>query len=354
MSGTTGSNSCGRTAPRSPGSRCSGPAARRSSGSTSRRRSPPRRPASSPRPPSPGSARTRRRGPTSPTTRPRSWTTGWCNLDGKVYSLGGGDGSASTAKNYAYDPAAQTWTAIADLPGARNALTVGVVDGKIIATGGWGDAGPDSATWSYDPGANTWTELADNPAPRAAAGQAVVDGKLYAVGGCTTADCLPMSNSVVRYDPAGEHVGDDGQLPEVGGLRLLRRDRRHPLLHRRQRRFRLAEVQLRLRPGCQHLDGDRRRAGRQLGQLVRRRQRQAARRRWLAGWGHQQRRLRLRPGRRLVVQPAERQHGPLPRWRGVRLLQDRRFVRQLQRGGRTARCSRASRGAPSRRPTSAG
>ncbi|RAO39010.1 C5a peptidase [Micromonospora saelicesensis] len=126
------------------------------------------------------------------------------NLDGKVYSLGGGDGEASTAKNYAYDPAAQTWTAIADLPGARNAVTAGVVNGKIIVTGGWADAGPDSATWSYDPGANTWTELADNPAPRAAAGQAVVDGKLYAVGGCTTAACLPMSNSVVRYDPTGD------------------------------------------------------------------------------------------------------------------------------------------------------
>ncbi|MFF0176920.1 S8 family serine peptidase [Micromonospora profundi] len=123
-------------------------------------------------------------------------------LDGKVYSIGGGDGSASTTKNYAYDPTAQTWTAIADLPGARNALTVGVVDGKIIASGGWGDNGPDAATWSYDPAANTWTARAANPAPRAAAGQAVVDGKLYAIGGCTTANCLPMSNTVVRYDPA--------------------------------------------------------------------------------------------------------------------------------------------------------
>ncbi|MFF5180232.1 S8 family serine peptidase [Micromonospora sp. NPDC000316] len=123
-------------------------------------------------------------------------------LDGKVYSIGGGDGSASTTKNYAYDPTAQTWTAVADLPAARNALTVGVVDGKIIASGGWGADGPASTTWSYDPAANTWTERAANPAPRAAAGQAVVDGKLYAIGGCTTAGCLPMSNSVVRYDPA--------------------------------------------------------------------------------------------------------------------------------------------------------
>ncbi|MEV4417834.1 S8 family serine peptidase [Catellatospora sp. NPDC049609] len=126
------------------------------------------------------------------------------NLDGKVYSIAGGNGSASTAKNFVYDPVAQTWSAIADLPGARNAMTVGVLQGKIIATGGWGAAGPDATTWSYDPAANTWTEKADNPAPRAAAGQAVVDGKLYAIGGCTTSSCTPMSNDVVRYDPAAD------------------------------------------------------------------------------------------------------------------------------------------------------
>jgi subtilisin family serine protease len=124
------------------------------------------------------------------------------SLDGKVYSIAGGDGTDSSTKNFVYDPVAQTWTAIADLPGARNAMTVGVIGGKIIATGGWGDSGPDGSTWSYDPAANTWTEKADNPAPRAAAGQAVVDGKLYAIGGCTTASCTPMSNDVVRYDPA--------------------------------------------------------------------------------------------------------------------------------------------------------
>ncbi|MFF5077391.1 S8 family serine peptidase [Actinoplanes sp. NPDC000266] len=126
------------------------------------------------------------------------------NLDGKVYSIGGTDGSVAAKANYVYDPATQAWTAIADLPEARSAMTVGVIDGKIIATGGWGASGTEAATWSYDPGANSWTRKADNPAPRSAAGQAVIDGKLYAVGGCTTSGCLPMSNSVVRYDAAAD------------------------------------------------------------------------------------------------------------------------------------------------------
>jgi N-acetylneuraminic acid mutarotase len=126
------------------------------------------------------------------------------SLDGKTYSIAGGNGSASTANSYVYDPASMAWTAIAPLPGARNAVTVGAVGGKIIASSGWADAGPDAATWAYDPAANTWTPAAANPAPRAAAGQAVADGKLYAVGGCTTSGCLPMSNTVVRYDPAAD------------------------------------------------------------------------------------------------------------------------------------------------------
>ncbi|AGZ41671.1 peptidase S8 and S53 subtilisin kexin sedolisin [Actinoplanes friuliensis DSM 7358] len=133
------------------------------------------------------------------------------NVDGKVYSIGGTDGTASTAKSFVFDPVAQTWAPIADLPGARSAMTVGVLDGKIIATGGWAAAGPDATTWSYDPAADAWTKKADNPAPRSAAGQAVVDGKLYAIGGCTTSSCLPMSNDVVRYDPdadAWETVAD--------------------------------------------------------------------------------------------------------------------------------------------------
>ncbi|MFD3406109.1 S8 family serine peptidase [Kribbella sp. NPDC058693] len=124
------------------------------------------------------------------------------NLDGKVYSIGGGNGSASTANSYVYDPATLAWTAIAPLPGARNAITVGVVGGKIIASSGWADAGPAPETWSYDPAANAWSALAANPAPRAAAGEAVLDGKLYAVGGCTTSGCTPMSNTVVSYDAA--------------------------------------------------------------------------------------------------------------------------------------------------------
>ncbi|MEU9203321.1 kelch repeat-containing protein [Streptomyces sp. NPDC048332] len=125
-------------------------------------------------------------------------------LDGKIYSVGGSNGSGGggiTAGMWVYDPAALAWTRAAPLPEARAGMTVGVVDGRIVAASGWAAAGPSASTWVYEPLEDRWTAAAGNPVPRAAAGQAVLDGRLYAVGGCTTAGCTPTASDVLAYDP---------------------------------------------------------------------------------------------------------------------------------------------------------
>ena len=126
------------------------------------------------------------------------------NVDGVAYSVAGGNGSASSAAVWAYDPATLSWVAKANLPAPRNAMSVGAVGGQIVATGGWAAAGPSPATWVYDPGSDTWTAAADAPVSLSASGQAVADGKLYVVGGCTTSACTPMSSDVAAYDPASD------------------------------------------------------------------------------------------------------------------------------------------------------
>jgi N-acetylneuraminic acid mutarotase len=126
------------------------------------------------------------------------------HVDGIAYSIAGGNGSASSAKVYAYDPATLSWTEKASLPEPRNAVAAGVVDGQIVVTGGWGASGPSTATWAYDPAADAWTAKAASPVGLAAAGQAVADGKLYVVGGCTTSACTPMSNKAAAYDLASD------------------------------------------------------------------------------------------------------------------------------------------------------
>ena len=123
-------------------------------------------------------------------------------VDGVAYSIGGGNGSASSAAVQAYDPATLAWTAKASLPDARNAMSVGAVNGQIVATGGWAAAGPSADTWIYDAAGDSWSAGADAPVSLSASGQAVAGGKLYVVGGCTTSACTPMSNDVAAYDPA--------------------------------------------------------------------------------------------------------------------------------------------------------
>jgi hypothetical protein len=125
-------------------------------------------------------------------------------IDGKVYSVGGFNGSAIIPTGHAYDPATDSWSPIADMPVAREKPGAGALGGKLYVSGGWDTSGnPLANTGAYDPGSDSWETVASNPAPRAAPGSAVVDDKLYLVGGCADSACSP-SNNLVRYDPAAD------------------------------------------------------------------------------------------------------------------------------------------------------
>src|SRR5258708_10226291 len=61
-----------------------------------------------------------------------------------------------------------------------------VVNGKIITVGGFlasVHAYPQALVYEYDPAANTWRALAPMKAPRASVGVALLDGKVHAIGG---------------------------------------------------------------------------------------------------------------------------------------------------------------------------
>lgn len=138
------------------------------------------------------------------------------NLDGIVYNIGGTpDGSNSSNKMYAYDPATLAWTEKASLPVTAQAMSVAAIDGKIIVSGGWLDGDPGTGTYSYDPGSDSWSEKADAPAAVSAAGYGVVDGMLYSVGGCTTGNCTPMSNKAAVYDPGADSWSSIADYPEA-------------------------------------------------------------------------------------------------------------------------------------------
>ena len=112
-------------------------------------------------------------------------------VGGKLYVFGG-LAPAWTPKGlvYEYDPASDQWTKKKNMPLLSHHLAVTQLNGKIYVIGGFvkPEKGPtawqpiDNA-WEYEPANDTWKALAPLPSKRGAAVSTVVNGKIYVIGG---------------------------------------------------------------------------------------------------------------------------------------------------------------------------
>lgn len=90
-----------------------------------------------------------------------------------------------------YDPAKKEWREIAPLPEPRSSFDAAVLDDTIYVVGGWQIRGDDQVwhktAYALDLSAKTpqWTALAEPPFQRRALSVAAHDGKLFAIGGMT-------------------------------------------------------------------------------------------------------------------------------------------------------------------------
>nr|7ON6_A Chain A, SAKe6AE [synthetic construct] len=131
-------------------------------------------------------------------------------LDGRIYAVGGYDGSPDGHTHLnsveAYDPETDTWSLVAPMKTRRSGVGVAVLDGRIYAVGGY-DGSPDGHTHlnsveAYDPETDTWSLVAPMKTRRSGVGVAVLDGRIYAVGGYDgSPDGHTHLNSVEAYDP---------------------------------------------------------------------------------------------------------------------------------------------------------
>jgi N-acetylneuraminic acid mutarotase len=97
-------------------------------------------------------------------------------LNGKIYVIGGqsngAENSTNTARVDVYDPATDRWSRIADMPRGLGHITASVLpyNGRIIVIGGSINGGTgglaSDAVLLYDPQANVWLHLPDLPAGR--------------------------------------------------------------------------------------------------------------------------------------------------------------------------------------------
>ena len=123
---------------------------------------------------------------------------------GKIYVFGGGVQKQAGGPSYVpvnnaweYDPAADSWKALAAMPTARLAAVAASAGGKIYVMGGAGNyKARDGQSLEpnqphrvfdinevYDPATNTWAGKQVLPTPRSAMFAGVVNGKIYLIGG---------------------------------------------------------------------------------------------------------------------------------------------------------------------------
>ncbi|XP_072446841.1 kelch-like protein 3 isoform X10 [Chiloscyllium punctatum] len=132
----------------------------------------------------------------------RRSTLGAAVLNDLLYAVGGFDGSTVGLSSVeAYNYKINEWFFVAPMNTRRSSVGVGVVEGRLYAVGGYDGASRQclSTVEAYNPVSNEWTYVSDMSTRRSGAGVGVLNGQLYATGGH---DGPLVRKSVEVYDPS--------------------------------------------------------------------------------------------------------------------------------------------------------
>ena len=139
--------------------------------------------------------------------------------DGTYVYVFGGAGYDTSA--FRYDPAANTWTTLADMPtGAFGASAVYYPPtNQIYVFGGLLFGNTTDTTRIYDIASNSWSIGPPMPAPRyeMASGVDSVSGKIFLVGGYSTYCNCDATSTTWVIDPGGGGFTEGAPLPHAAG-----------------------------------------------------------------------------------------------------------------------------------------
>lgn len=132
---------------------------------------------------------------------------------GKLYVFGGlAPGWTPKGLVYEYDPDRDAWAKKKNMPLPSHHMAFVELNGKIYFFGGFvkPEKGPTAwqpidNSWEYDPANDTWKALAPSPSKRGAAAAAAHNGKIYVIGGAST---HPGSKETAAH-PARPHRSVD-------------------------------------------------------------------------------------------------------------------------------------------------
>ena len=145
--------------------------------------------------------------------------------DGKlVYAVGGTDGTSDLATVEAYDPAANTWTTLPELPEARSDFGVAFADGRLVAVGGVSGGQVLKSVAALDLATQSWTGLPDMDTARHGMAVAGVGKTVYAIGGATGVGDSQITSSAeaLKLAPRKPQPASEWRsLPDAPTARLM-------------------------------------------------------------------------------------------------------------------------------------
>lgn len=135
--------------------------------------------------------------------------TSWIScggISGVLYCAGGNTGAATSKKAYAYTPSTDSWAPIADIPNDFWGAGYAAANGKLVVSGGVVSASSavTNTGYAYDPAANTWSALPNSNTSLYRTGSAL---GFYKIGGNPGGQFVPPVNTaevLPGYDQGGD------------------------------------------------------------------------------------------------------------------------------------------------------
>ncbi|KAJ8338951.1 hypothetical protein SKAU_G00357370 [Synaphobranchus kaupii] len=138
---------------------------------------------------------------------------GVISVGGKVYAVGGHDGSEHLGNMEMFDPLTNKWMMKASMNTKRRGIALAALGGPIYAIGGLDDNSCFNDVERYDIEADRWSAVAAMNTPRGGVGSVALGSHVYAVGGN---DGIASLSSVERFDP---HLNKWTEVKEMGQRR---------------------------------------------------------------------------------------------------------------------------------------
>ena len=137
-------------------------------------------------------------------------------VGGRLYVVGGTDGSATFSTMEMFDPMSGQWASKNPMPTPRSLPACVSIEGKIYVIGGGiyiGNYYGFRRVEVYDTLSGTWKQLADMPTGRWGHSAVAANGKIYVFGGATMEGGWQVFSSVEVYDPQTDTWTTRSKMP---------------------------------------------------------------------------------------------------------------------------------------------